>query len=57
MMQVISEDEWDQPYGWLQTHDDEHRLLINSDSAPSYLKLLAIADPTFIWSQFDGEGR
>jgi len=53
-MQVLSEDEWDSRFGWLRTQDDEYRLLSSSDSAPAYLRLLAIADPTYVWSQFDG---
>jgi hypothetical protein len=43
-----------QPAAAQQQHKGERH---DRHYAPACLKLLAIADPTFVWSQFDGEGR
>jgi hypothetical protein len=53
---MMTEDEWESRYGWLDTDMDGSATVLSDDNLPSaFRKLLAVADSHYVWSEIDGE--
>lgn len=53
----MTDDEWHERFHSLETEDGSVTLISDTNDSPAVLKLLTIADPHYIWSQYSSGDR